>query len=157
MRSLLAMLALGLGLGLAACQEQAPPSPAPSATPTPTAQQTPTQTAQPTPSPSAKAAAPAKPSSRQYRAIGTEPFWTLDQLPGQLRYSSPDNQQGTLFAVSVAVTGETTRFTGNLEGKPVILLIEPGQCSDGMSDTVYAWKATFTWGDRIERGCARAK
>ena len=99
---------------------------------------------------------PAEPV-KQLQALGTEPFWSLDVLPGKLRYSSPDNLEGTQFTSTEAKDGKATRYTGQLEGKTVILRIEPGTCSDGMSDTVYPYKATFTWGERTEQGCARLK
>lgn len=105
--------------------------------------------------------APASPSSpapeQRFQALGTEPFWSLEVLPGQLRYSSPDNIEGTAFAATRATGGEVLTYMGTLEGKPVTLLVEPGECSDGMSDTVYRWKATFTWGGQTERGCARER
>lgn len=97
------------------------------------------------------------PNTPQYQALGTEPFWSLASSPGSLRYSSPEALDGITFQVTTAFEGEVTRYTGALQGKPVVLEIKPGTCSDGMSDTVYPYKAAFTWGDRTEQGCARLK
>lgn len=97
----------------------------------------------------------AEPSEMHFKALGTEPFWGLEVLPGQLKYSSPENLGGTIFAATQSIEGSQRRYSGTLEGKAVTLVIEPGECSDGMSDQVFAYKATFTWGDRTERGCAR--
>jgi uncharacterized membrane protein len=95
--------------------------------------------------------------SKQFQAFGTEPFWSLYVLPGKLRYVSPENLDGTTFPASVVTQGQTSRYIGTLEGKPLTLLIEPGKCSDGMSDTVYPYKAEFKWGDQTQQGCARLK
>ena len=98
---------------------------------------------------------PAPAPVKHFQALGTEPFWSVDVLQGKLRYSSPENLEGTTFASTEAKDGSATRYIGTLEGKLVTLRIEPGTCSDGMSDTVYAYKASFTWGAQTERGCAR--
>lgn len=95
------------------------------------------------------------PNIPQYQALGTEPFWSLTSSPGSLRYSSPEALDGISFRVRTEFDGEVTRYTGTLQGKPVVLEIKPGTCSDGMSDTVYPYKAAFTWGERTEQGCAR--
>ena len=107
----------------------------------------------PSPEPSS---APAKPP-QHFQALGTEPFWSFEVLPGKLIYSSPEVQQGMVIAARFSGEGKRLRFSGTMEGKPVVLTIEPGTCSDGMSDTVYAYKANFTWGEQTEQGCARLK
>ncbi len=108
--------------------------------------------------PEVKQPAPAvAPVAKQFQALGTEPFWSLDVMPGKLRYSSPENLKGTAFSSSETKDGAAVRYTGTLEGKAVTLTIEPGTCSDGMSDTVYPYKATFVWGDQTQQGCARQK
>lgn len=78
-------------------------------------------------------------------------------LPGKLIYSSPEVQQGMVIAARFSGEGKRLLFSGTMQGKPVVLTIEPGTCSDGMSDTVYAYKAVFIWGEQTERGCARLK
>jgi uncharacterized membrane protein len=114
--------------------------------------------------PSAKetvAAAPAPsspvPPPGPMQALGVEPFWSFDILPGQLRYSTPENLEGTAFTVRAEALDKGWRFTGTLEGKALALTITSGTCSDGMSDTVYPFKASFTWGERTEQGCAWEK
>ena len=92
-----------------------------------------------------------------FQALGTEPFWAVEVLPGQMRYSDPENIAGTTFAATEAPDGQGIRYSGTLDGRPVSLLVEPGTCSDGMSDTVYRWQATLTIGARSEQGCARER
>ena len=57
----------------------------------------------------------------------------------------------------VAVNDKAYRYTAVMAGKPLVLVIQPGPCSDGMSDTSYAFTATYTLGTQTERGCARLK
>lgn len=122
----------------------------------------PTDPAPPVPDPpggslpaTSAAVQPATPKVLQ--ALGTEPFWSLEVRPGVLRYTSPENLKGTEFSASETASGTTRHFAGTLDGKPVVLTIEPGTCSDGMSDTVYPFRSSFTWGDKTERGCARER
>jgi uncharacterized membrane protein len=104
---------------------------------------------------SAPVATPAP--EKRFQALGTEPFWSLDVMPGKLRYSSPENLTGTTISSSETKDGAAVRYTGTLEDKAVTLTIEPGTCNDGMSDTAYPYKATFVWGNQTQQGCARAK
>ena len=96
-------------------------------------------------------------SGQQFQAHGTEPFWSLEVLDGKLLYTSPETPQAVAIAVSFSNKGMALRYSGTMAGKPVVLTIERGECSDGMSDTVYSHKSTFTWGERTEHGCARRK
>lgn len=93
--------------------------------------------------------------SGNFIALGTEPFWSVEVLPGKLRYSTPDDIAGVTFAASHHSTPRGQVHAGTLKGAPFRLSIEPGQCSDGMSDTVYAWKARVTHGALVLQGCAR--
>lgn len=131
---------LALMLGLAGCGQQ------PDVAPTQAA-------AAPVATGSHQAFMPQKP----FQALGTEPFWSVEVTAGQMRYSDPENIAGTAFAATEQPEGAAMRYSGTLGGKPVSLLIQPGTCSDGMSDTVYSWQATLTIGDRTERGCARPR
>ena len=118
-------------------QEAAPPAPAP------------VQAAAATPNPAE--------AEKHFQALGTEPFWSLEVLPGKLVYTSPEVQHGVVIAARFSGEGKRLLFSGTMQGKPVVLSIEPGTCSDGMSDTVHAYKAVFTWGAQTEQGCARLK
>jgi uncharacterized membrane protein len=92
--------------------------------------------------------------SPSFRAIGTEPFWAIEVTKGQMKYSSPENLQGTHIPANLIRDDNAWQFMGSMDGKRVILQIEPGPCSDGMSDKSYDFKAKFTWGERSELGCA---
>ena len=107
--------------------------------------------------PSPKVAAPKpEPAKLRFQALGTEPFWAVDVMAGKLRYSSPE-VSGITFASTEKKDGKGTRYSGSMNGQAISLLVEPGKCSDGMSDTVYQWKAALTIAGKTEQGCARAK
>ena len=107
--------------------------------------------------PSPKVPAPnPEPTKLHFQALGTEPFWAVDVMTGKLRYSSPE-VSGITFTSTEMKDGKGTRYSGSMNGKAISLLIEPGKCSDGMSDTVYQWKAALTIAGKTEQGCARAK
>ena len=107
---------------------------------------TPTPPPVPTPPPTAP--------YQHMRATGTEPFWGMEVLPGQLRYSSPDLPDGVTFA---ATSADGLRFAGLMNGTAVTLVLAPGLCSDGMSDRRYPYSAVVTLGPQTLRGCARAE
>jgi uncharacterized membrane protein len=100
-------------------------------------------------------AAPTPVQQMHFQAIGTEPFWLVEVLPGQLRYSSPEQLDGVTFAATSTSFGGGSRYTGTKDGAKVTLTIAPGKCSDGMSDQVYAYTAALTLGEQAMRGCAR--
>ena len=102
-------------------------------------------------------AAPAPVQQKHFQAIGTEPFWSVEVLSGQLRYSSPEQLDGITFAATSTSFGGGSRYTGTMDGAKVTLTIAPGKCSDGMSDQVYAYTAALTIGEQAMRGCARLK
>ena len=102
-----------------------------------------------------RAGAPTAAGAGHFIALGTEPFWSVEVLPGSLRYSTPDDPAGATFAAASHAAGRRKIYTGTLKGAPFVLRIEPGTCGDGMSDTVYAWKARVTHGTLVLQGCAR--
>lgn len=76
---------------------------------------------------------------------GTEPFWSLRvQDERTLVYATPDLQpQGlALASVSPARSGGATLLTAHSAGpNRISTIIAPAQCSDGMSDATYGWRA----------------
>lgn len=93
------------------------------------------------------------PMPARLEALGTEPFWNARVGGAQIVYSTPENQQGQ--SIPVARSGSAWR--GTLAGKPFELSITRGRCNDGMSDTVYAFKAQLVVEGERRDGCARAR
>ena len=144
------MLLLAAGAALAGCQPAVDKEPVAQEATTSAEKVTPQATVTP------QAAAPA-PAEQRFVALGTEPFWSVEVTPGQLRYSTPEDIPGAIFAAQRSADGASITYTGTLDGKAARLRIAAGQCSDGMSDTVYAYRATFTLADLELSGCARKR
>ncbi len=143
-------LAFVLASLLGACRDApAPAEPAASAEAVATA-------SSPAPSPSPPPPPSPAPAPR-FQALGNEPFWSVAVSDAQLRYSTPENQAGTAFAARRTSEGPATVWSGTLEGQSFVLRIAPGTCSDGMSDTIYAWTAQVAFGDTTLSGCARLR
>jgi uncharacterized membrane protein len=160
--ALIAALALaGCGQGAPQPQPSATAQPSPMATGEPAPPQpsataaaaTPTQTPSETPKP---AASPAP--KKLLQAVGTEPFWSVTVLPhARLRYTTPDMANGVIVPSVERKRGEALRYAGRFNGRPFVLDVAPAKCSDGMSDTVYPYSATFVHSGRTDRGCARMR
>ncbi|HTG39072.1 META domain-containing protein [Sphingomonas sp.] len=91
------------------------------------------------------AAAPAAP----YRAIGTEPFWSVTLAHGRMRYDDPS---GTV----IDVTAPTARASLNGERyvtDRLTLDITHAPCSDGMSDRRYPDTVLVIADGRELKGC----
>lgn len=74
------------------------------------------------------------PGSEGYRAVGTEPFWSITIADGQISYETPDGP-----SVPVPAPAPQTIFNGvSYAADRILLTITHAQCSDGMSDNIYA-------------------
>ena len=94
---------------------------------------------------------------RRLRAVGTEPFWSADVSGATLTYGTPDFPAGMSITVARRDGPGYAEWTGTLDGKPLLLRIEKGSCSDGMSDRIYPYRAIRTIGPEVEHGCARER
>lgn len=85
--------------------------------------------------------------------VGTEPFWTLEIAAGSARYTTPENLDGSAFAVSRFAGNNGLGFSGELDGQDVVVAVTPGDCSDSMSERTYPYTATLAIGDATVFGC----
>jgi heat shock protein HslJ len=92
---------------------------------------------------------PAEPES--YRALGTEPFWSITIANGRMTYNTPDGG----FSVR-APRGQETGDGRIWETRRLKLQISHGECSDGMSDATYPQTVRATVDGRELRGCGGA-
>lgn len=98
-------------------------------------------------------AEPAPPTA--YRALGTEPFWGLQISAEGLRFTTPDDPEGTRFAPAEPVrTGDTLRWRSAAAGASLEARIWPGECSDNMSDKVWTHTSVVQLGGTTYTGCA---
>lgn len=91
---------------------------------------------------------PALPAG-SYRALGTEPFWNVTIADGRIRYERAGEP-----SFSVPAPPPRTTFNGHRYETPRITVdVTHGQCSDGMSDRVYADTVMVLVGRETLRGC----
>ena len=158
----LAAAAAALGLALAACgsdepernRAEAPEAPEAPAAPASGTAAAPAPAEAPAPAPDPKAPPPPAWSKTGYRLIGTEPFWGGTAKGGRILYSTPENQAGEPVAATVATGASRQTWRGTLSGRPFVLTLTPGPCSDGMSDNVHALTATLEVRGETRHGCA---
>jgi uncharacterized membrane protein len=84
---------------------------------------------------------------------GTEPFWNAQIKADAAVWTTPDNPDGTRFAVTRFAGNNGLGFSGTLDGAPFTATLTPGVCSDGMSDSSYPYVATIALGEGTLRGC----
>lgn len=107
--------------------------------------------------PSAKAAPAAGASAWSksgYRLVGTEPFWGGTVTGTKILYQTPEDQAGAAVAATASYGPAGELYSGSLGGKPFILTLTKGPCSDGMSDKVHAYTAALQVGGEARQGCA---
>lgn len=96
------------------------------------------------------------------RCHGTEPFWSLNEVDGRMSYAEPDGQPRDLELRRVLDRGMAedamrALIAGDDRGR-VTAVVQPGLCSDGMSDRDFGLSATviLDGGDQPSRmlnGC----
>ena len=111
--------------------------------------------APPADAPSASSEAPSVPAesawSGDFNLIGTEPFWGVEIRPTSLTLTRPDAPP--LMTPNPGPTSEGDQ--GVWATSSFIVRMLKAQCSDGMSDRVYAFTAMVTLADGgTLRGCA---
>lgn len=87
-------------------------------------------------------------------AVGTEPFWDLKFGRGDLFFHVNEARLRGRFVRPRITRGKavwTTRTTG---GRPMIVTVTPGPCSDGMSDRTYPLTVRVAIGPDRYEGCA---
>lgn len=93
----------------------------------------------------ASAQTPAEP----YRALGTEPFWSLT-IDGQtMRLDQPDVQP----IVTTAPRPRPSYNGRQYVTRTMKVVVTTGPCSDGMSERRYPERVTVDVGGRVLRGC----
>ena len=148
------LLSCAAALLLGACGARESVSPAESAAQLETAAE-PGPDGAPTPAPTPKRSPGQEGGTLlAYRAIGTEPFWSVRAEGDTLLFTTPEDQAGKRLAAAHTAGANGLRYAGDDNGTAFELEIQRGQCSDGMSDGVYEYTATFRYGGTMYRGCA---
>jgi uncharacterized membrane protein len=128
---------------LAACDQLTPaPTPAPDPVPPP---------------PAASTVFSGLDLGQPFTVRGNEPFWAIAVTPATLDYNGVDRPQETAANPGAQITPTVATLTVTTSlNNPLVVVLTPGPCSDGMSDTVYPLKATVIRPGETLTGCAGA-
>lgn len=89
------------------------------------------------------------------RAIGTEPFWSVELTGSEMVYTSPDQPAGLRAPQPAPVMqGTIAVYESALQSEAFKVTLTATECSDGMSDRAYPLSAIVKIGDRTLTGCA---
>lgn len=95
-------------------------------------------------------ASDAAPLSEPYRAIGNEPFWSLEIADGEMRFR---NAEGFAASDSSFAFTPDPRLGDVYQGQRIRATLVPRECSDTMSDRIYPDTVTVEIGLQVWRGC----
>lgn len=90
--------------------------------------------------------------SAAYRALGTEPFWSLTIGGGEMVYDAADVGDLTVAAPAPQPIANGIRYVT----PTMTVVITHASCSDGMSDRQYADTVVVTMGAETRNGCGGA-
>ncbi|MGZ9114744.1 MAG: COG3650 family protein [Brevundimonas sp.] len=116
------------------------------------------QAEEPAPPPPAPAPGPvlagvdlAKPT----RALGTEPFWSVELTGTEMVYTTPEPPEQRAPQPAPVVQGTTATWeTRTAAGTALSVTLVATECSDGMSDRTYPLTAMVKIGETSLTGCA---
>ncbi|TPW03409.1 MAG: hypothetical protein FD125_1601 [bacterium] len=95
--------------------------------------------------------------SQPFTVRGNEPFWNIAVTSATLDYNGLDRPQETAPNPGPQVTPTVATWTVTTSlNNPLVLVLTPGPCSDGMSETVYPLNATVIRPGETLTGCAGA-
>jgi uncharacterized membrane protein len=96
--------------------------------------------------------------SQPVRAIGTEPFWSVEIRQDQLVYSGVDRPETKMTNPGAEVHGDAAIIAAkDAAGADFAVALRAAQCSDGMSDRVYPLAAEITYKGETLKGCANSQ
>jgi uncharacterized membrane protein len=89
------------------------------------------------------------------RALGTEPFWSVELTGTEMVYTAPDTPEQRAPQPNPLAQGTTATFEAETaDGTALSVTLIATECSDGMSDRTYPLTAMVKVGDRDLTGCA---
>jgi len=112
------------------------------------------------PAPAAEAPAPAPILAgvnldQPVRALGTEPFWSLEFTGTELVYSTPEPPELRAPQPKPVMQGTVATYEASTaDGVAVKATLSATECSDGMSDRTYPLTAIIEIGGETRTGCA---
>jgi uncharacterized membrane protein len=113
---------------------------------------------EPAPSPEVPAPAPVLGGvdlAGPVRALGTEPFWSLDLTGTEMVYTTPEPPEQRAPRTVPLIQGTTATWeTETADGIALRVTLIATECSDGMSDRTYPLTAMVRLGEQELTGCA---
>ena len=89
------------------------------------------------------------------RALGTEPFWSVELTGTELVYTSPDSPEQRAPQPNPVAQGTTATWEAETaDGTDLRVTLIATECSDGMSDRTYPLTAKVEIGGESLTGCA---
>jgi uncharacterized membrane protein len=89
------------------------------------------------------------------RALGTEPFWSVDLTGTEMVYTTPEPPEQRAPRPDPLIQGTTATWEAETaDGTTLKVTLIATECSDGMSDRTYPLTAMVKVGDRDLTGCA---
>lgn len=89
------------------------------------------------------------------RALGTEPFWSVELTGTEMVYTTPDLPEQRAPQSSPVVQGTTAIWESETaDGTALGVTLVATECSDGMSDRTYPLTAMVKVGELELTGCA---
>lgn len=92
---------------------------------------------------------------QHFDAYGNEPFWHARVDGNILRYTTPENLDGTETTVQREDMIGGVIFRGELDGHPIRFSITNLQCTDSMSGEKFPYSAVREWENSFHPGCAK--
>jgi uncharacterized membrane protein len=93
--------------------------------------------------------------TRPVRALGTEPFWSVELTGTEMVYTTPEPPEQRAPQPKPVVQGTTASFEGETAaGTMLSVTLVATECSDGMSDRTYPLTAMVKLGETSLNGCA---
>lgn len=88
------------------------------------------------------------------RALGTEPFWSIEIDGNRIAYSTADQPEKRVAQLTRRSSPSGLVLDGALDGRRIEIAIMRGACSDGMSDREYPYRTSVRLGAALLKGCA---
>ncbi len=93
--------------------------------------------------------------AKPVRALGTEPFWSVELTGTEMVYTSPEPPEQRAPQPNPVVQGTTATWEAETAaGTALNVTLVATECSDGMSDRTYPLTAMVKIGDLELTGCA---
>ena len=95
--------------------------------------------------------------SQPLRALGTEPFWSVEITKDAMVYTGVDRDEQRAGNPQPVVQGTTAVYTAADDGTAMVVTLIATECSDGMSDRLYPLTAKVELGEVSLTGCAASQ